>query len=448
MIPFTKLFNFSLFLISLVLFIYTFYQSEIVWFGSKRNFYFIFYFLSSVLLVFAIIFNYLKKNIKVYIIIFFFSFVIAIYSFELFITIKNPVEAHIKKINSKYAIKYKERTGKDWDFRNKHQVYNDLKKKENVAIIVHPASYIRDNHIIFPLSGISSVKTIFCNENGYYAQYFSDRYGFNNPDKEWNEEKIEYLLVGDSFTHGACVNRPFDISSVLRELSGKSILNLGYVGNGPLLQLATLKEYLNSTTKIILWMYFEGNDLSDLSWEMSNNFLLNYYNNENFSQNLKAKQKLINDIANEKILRGYTEKIRTPKTFEYINFIKLIKTRNILHKFLPKKFQPDQQSLLINEFVKILEIAKKKAEKNNSKLFFVYLPENRRYMGNYQYDNYDLIKQKVNQLNIPFVDIHKEVLLKEANPLKLFSFEEGNHYTIDGYRKVAKTIYALTKNNN
>ena len=45
----------------------------------------------------------------------------------------------------------------------------------------------------------------------------SDRYGFNNPDYEWDKEKIDFLLVGDSFVHGACVNRPYDIASQMRK---------------------------------------------------------------------------------------------------------------------------------------------------------------------------------------------------------------------------------------
>ena len=63
--------------------------------------------------------------------------------------------------------------------------------------------------------------TIYCNENGYFSNYFSDRYGFNNPDNEWDKKQIDYVLVGDSFTHGACVNRPYDIASNLRRLSKK-----------------------------------------------------------------------------------------------------------------------------------------------------------------------------------------------------------------------------------
>ena len=63
---------------------------------------------------------------------------------------------------------------------------------------------------------ISDSKTINCNENGYYSIYKSDRFGFNNPDLEWDKKDIEYLLIGDSFVHGACVNRPYDIGSVFK----------------------------------------------------------------------------------------------------------------------------------------------------------------------------------------------------------------------------------------
>ena len=79
-----------------------------------------------------------------------------------------------------------------------------------------------------------------------------------------DNENIEYILVGDSFTMGQCVNRPNDIASVLRKLSKSSVLNLGYGGNGPLLQYATLREYLNPK-KYVLWLFFEGNDILDLN---------------------------------------------------------------------------------------------------------------------------------------------------------------------------------------
>ena len=41
----------------------------------------------------------------------------------------------------------------------------------------------------------------------------TDRFGFNNPDNEW-DKKIDYLIIGDSLAQGACVNRPNDITSI------------------------------------------------------------------------------------------------------------------------------------------------------------------------------------------------------------------------------------------
>ena len=50
-------------------------------------------------------------------------------------------------------------------------------------------------------------------------------------------------------TMGHCVNRPDDFASNLRNLSNKSALNLGMGGNGPLIEYATLREYLKLNVK-------------------------------------------------------------------------------------------------------------------------------------------------------------------------------------------------------
>ena len=64
------------------------------------------------------------------------------------------------------------------------------------AVVSPPPVHFTDgiNFKFAPLSGIANRKTIHCNENGYYSIYQSDRYGFNNPDKEWDQKDIEFLL--------------------------------------------------------------------------------------------------------------------------------------------------------------------------------------------------------------------------------------------------------------
>ena len=93
-------------------------------------------------------------------------------------------------------------------------------------------------------------------------------------------------------------------------------------------------------------------------------------------------------------------------------------------------------------------MAKNLIEKNNSELYFVYLPEYSRYeKKNYDNTSYNFVKNIVNELNIPFIDIHTEVFEKLEDPLNYFPFKLYNpHYTVEGYKKVTEKIYELTNN--
>ena len=123
--------------------------------------------------------------------------------------------------------------------------------------------------------------------------------------------------------------------------------------------------------------------------------------------------------------------------FKLINFISIYNTRYLILTAPAPAPAP--------EFKQILQLTKELINKNNSKLYFVYLPQYSRYKKTYDNTNYNLVKEIVNELRIPFIDIHKEVFEKEQNPFKLFPFELNGHYNVDGYKKVAETIYKLTK---
>ena len=182
--------------------------------------------------------------IKHHLLIIIFSITLSFYSFEAYLNYQ---------FFKKYRI-YKSEIGINYDVRSKLEIYNDLNKTNNYVVDIGGKYYfsMEKKENLLPLSGISNSKTIHCNENGYYSIYDSDRYGFNNPNESWDEDNIEYLIVGDSFVQGNCVNRPNDISSVLRNLSNKTVLNLGYEHHrGPLLEYASLREYLTPSIKKI-----------------------------------------------------------------------------------------------------------------------------------------------------------------------------------------------------
>ena len=444
--------------ISLSILIYTFYKSEIYHDGLRNHFYLPMYIISTLLIFFSIVSFFLAQKIKEYLIIISLSLVASLYIAETYLIIQNinivkKLPQLKKQIEIEKNIKkklYETQTGKEYDTRSKLEIYEDLKKANNkIKLSVPPKKYLNDNLKLFPLSGVSNSKTIHCNENGYYSIYQSDRYGFNNPDAEWDNSEIEYLLIGDSLTHGACVNRPNDIGSVLRTLSNKSVLNLGSSDSGPLIEYATLREYLNPNIKKVIWVYFI-NDMS-FSHELKNEILINYLNNLSYTQNLKSKQNDIDIIANAKIKKAKQKQVnyltnlqqkkkKEKESFKSI-FIKFIKLYNLRFNILPK-----EKPAPVAQFKKILKLTKDLTTKNNSKLYFVYLESYNHYGKNKIDTHYNLVKKIVKQLNIPFIDIHNEVFKKEKNPLELFPFGFDGHYNVKGYRKTAETIYKYTRN--
>jgi hypothetical protein len=324
-----------------------------------------------------------------------------------------------------------------------YEVFEDLKKINlNIAVTTPPSFFLKFDKLNFlNLGGISKAKTIFCNESGYYAIYQSDRYGFNNPDKEWDSKEIEYLLVGDSFTHGACVNRPHDVASVLRKYSKKNVLNLGQSGNGPLIEYATLREYLTPNVKKVLWLYTEGNDLIELKNELDNKILNKYLTNQKFKQDLKFRQKQIDKDLTDFVERE-RERERERHTYnaKIVRFIKLTNIRASLHSPLPPP-----PPLLLLELKIVLQLANELVGSNSGKLYFIYLPSFERYAQLLKIDFKQEVKNIVIDLGIEFIDIDEEIFKKEKNPLKLFPFEKNNHYTVEGYKKIALKIYEKTR---
>ena len=208
-------------------------------------------------------------------------------------------EMNKANLNKKIEI-YKKETGKDFDTRKKVEIYNqEFAYNNNISVTVDP--FFKTNQDFFYLSGISNSKTINCNENGFYSTYNSDRYGFNNNDGVWDLKDYEYALVGDSFVLGNCVDYSDNISYNLKTLTNQSVINLGYAGNGPLTQYATLVEYLPKKTKNILWFYYEDNDLHDLRSELQHKKLNKYLSYQNTFANLKAQQELIDHFHRTKI---------------------------------------------------------------------------------------------------------------------------------------------------
>lgn len=437
-----KTFSVLSLIISSALLLFIFYKSEFIFEGTNRDHYLKYYLLCFTLIVFSVVSFFIKKTLKDYLIIITFSIISSVYIFEIFLV---HLDSKKKDLRIKKTETYKKKTSLDWDERSQLQVYRDLLDVNPTAVpYYYPSEIDINGKKIHTLSGISNSLTVFCNENGYFSINESDRYGFNNPDQDWDAKDIEYVFVGDSFTHGYCVNRPNDIPSFFRQISKKAVLNLGYGRNGPLIEYATLREYMPKNTKKIIFMYYGGNDLSDLNTEIKNKILYKYISDENFNQNLINIQKEIDTVKRKNI--SIISKIS--KNNKY-NTLKLIKLRKLIKQKIKKsKIFKENQSYQFEEFKNILSLTKKLSITNESELFFIYLHaerysnENKALTDDEKYSQ--KIKSIIEDLNINFLDIHQELFKKEKDPLKYFPFQGGGHYSEEGYRKVAETIFKFT----
>ena len=151
---------------------------------------------------------------------------------------------------------------------------NKKKSNNNYTLAYPPILSLRNQNKLDHLGVFLIPKQLFVMRVAF-SEFLRDRYGFNNPDNEWDKKEKIYL-IGDSFVFGSCVNRPNDIASNLRLLQDNTIINLGYGGNGPLLNYATFIEYIENKNYIdLIYFFYSGNDLKDLKYEIKQDSLIN-----------------------------------------------------------------------------------------------------------------------------------------------------------------------------
>lgn len=436
----SKFYSVIFLVISILGICYVFFRSEIVLNASYEAYlkYYILFTASSLFWAFVLTLDdSLRKNILLVAA----SSIFAIYLIETIISFNKDL----------FGIKFQ-----DLDFRTKFEVHNDLLKEgidSTIAIMNHKPFMTETGNKVQSIAGVSNKTTVFCNESGEYSIYESDRYGFNNPDEEWQKSGVTFL-VGDSFTHGACVPQSEDISSYLRLILDQPVLNLGFFGSGPLRQLASVIEYTHvDDLNAIVWVYFEGNDLSELGIEKKEPELSKYLT-EDYIQGLVNLQNEI-DINQTEYIKNLMETAKFRKsinqseknTLSKILFLKhtrkLINLDKSTFKITNDKYKINKDDLIL--FESILKRVSNISSSKDAKFYFVYLPDFKRY----HYEKGDSYQHKgeimkiVKKLNIPIIDIDKQLFSKARNPKKFFMHSINNHYTSSTYKMIAKEIAQL-----
>lgn len=332
--------------------------------------------------------------------------------------------------------------GGDFDTRETIEVIADLRAQHvdawpSALPAMHLGSggFAVGDDRIYPLGGLPEKVTVVCNESGRYMVYDSDEHGFHNPRGLYTRTGVDIAIVGDSFAQGRCVEPGEEVSGVLRR-EGYSVLNLGIGHNSLLLELAGLTEYaLPMQPRVVLWMYFEGNDLVDLQRELTDELLVRYLE-EGFTQMLLERREAVAAVLQDFVNQQWQREARKKKRATPVkNFLKLKRIRTLLGQRSAKQIE------VIPEFAEILAIAKHRIEQVDGTMYFVYLPAWARYALQKEegYLARPRVLQTVRDLGIPIIDFY-EVVTARNDPLSLFPLRVQGHYTAEGYALLAEHI--------
>ncbi|MFT6583423.1 MAG: lysophospholipase L1-like esterase [Alphaproteobacteria bacterium] len=301
---------------------------------------------------------------------------------------------------------------------------------------------------VLPMGGVGNENTLLCKEGAGWVTYHSDPFGFRNPKAAWRNP-VKIIAIGDSFTQGNCVQDGDHFIDRLRADDPK-ILNLGQRGDGPLAGLATIREYAAKLEpKLVVWFYFEGNDMPGDFVREIRTPLLRRYLNPNFTQNLMARPEQLS-LLFERYIDGRLQSPNRPIPSDVAPEISVWsigrRTASIYRLRSALGFADFPDTRIVNAYSQVLRLAKDKVAAWNGRLALVYLPARRRFEAfgaRRILDRYRRAVASVAHRNdIPVLDLTESFDAFE-NPLQLFD----EHYNVEGhafvYEKVAPFVRSL-----
>ncbi len=382
------------------------------------------------------------------------------------------MQFYFSQTEEKTNLEWARQQGLSFDTRTPLQVLEDLKNTgEEYYLVVQASSFRRlynrplliNEKEVIPFGGVANVNTLLCNESGTYVTYDSDEFGFNNPPGVWkNKNKTNLYFVGDSFTQGRCVPREDTFVDRVRKQFPDTIA-MGISNNGPLSELGSLREYLHDLkTSYVFWMYFEGNDLTNLNEEKGSPILMNYLE-PNFSQQLKKNFGAINASLKSymnTLVEEEKNKIHKTQIKEETKNIWQNMWTHPLNFFFPSIYSLAKKTFTLKKenykflvdmelFEKVMRQAKSFVNETGGKLVFVYLPSYESFAGLKTIGalaKKDVL-QIIEKINVDFIDMEAE-FEKLKDPKSVFPFRKKNHYNVLGNFLIAEQIIKYLHANN
>ena len=223
-----------------------------------------------------------------------------------------------------------------------------------------------------------------------------------------------------------------------------SILNFGIGGNGPLENLATLREYaVPLKPKIIFWYHCDGNDLDDLVG-MWGHPMLSKYVDSGFSQNLRSYQVLIDGqmrrFANENVLpRLSASDVKETWEVVYESNFNLHYANSFFQKTILNKKSPSSLEFAYGHFREVMTLAKHDADSIGAKIIPIFIPDGR--MSRVQVKvRAGRFAATVRSVGLDSLDL-TDVLLNECGFSSCYTFgAQGGHFNPNGNKAVSNIL--------
>tara|TARA_Y100000588_G_scaffold330910_1_gene368139 strand:+ start:3394 stop:4866 length:1473 start_codon:yes stop_codon:yes gene_type:complete len=309
---------------------------------------------------------------------------------------------------------------------------------------------------IVQIGGISSVKTLMCNESGEFIYYNSDRNGLNNFDELWDHDgSVEFVFLGDSYTHGLCVNSEDNIVERFRT-SYPDALNLGMSSTGPGRYSIIFRSLMRDVdVRKVFVLFYEGNDLQDLSYEVSDQKLRKYTTTPTIPEIDRARMDAGMIEFHEAELFAQTTQEQKSSMPILLKMILLQEVTDRLRTKAARTFVKRSVPLPpFDHFERVFSDLRDVVSNQGGELVFVYLPSHSGIKGVPGACGSEAgcsrVKQEVlsiiSGLSINVVDID-DVFRTYEDPLAFFPFRLFGHYTPEGYEVVAGEIVNYVANN-
>jgi hypothetical protein len=260
-------------------------------------------------------------------------------------------------------------------------------------------------------------------------------------------------IIGGSGAVGESVPPADGLPALIRERYPRTI-TLGAGGNGPLFELATIREYLPAVKpKQVLWLFSESHSPEYLASESQSKLLLRYLDGS-YQQHLINKQDGINRVVSKYFNDGLLAEQRSQSwTREVEDFAFLKSVRTLMYYFITTSTaHPEPVPFDSALFERILEQGRREIAAWGGTVTLVYWPDSSRYAGicNYSpalrqiYDHtHDTVLSAASDAHITLIDLSKafpDLPASESASNKQYFYPYPAHLKPAGYYRVANAI--------